>query len=212
MPKFQYSPPLLIKTLFPEFIWSSKSNSVLLTFDDGPNPGSTEGILETLEILKIKAMFFCVGNNIDRSTSLAAEIIESGHSIGNHTYNHRIITNMKFDEALSEINHMNEIVSSLLGYSVKYFRPPHGKFRLNTSKLMKKSGMRNVMWSLLPYDFNNNLSLVKSSVHRYLKKDSIIVLHDSNKSKEIIRDSILYIADEVFQRGYRFGDPEECLK
>lgn len=212
MIKSLYNPPALIKTLFPDFIWTTKNNSVLLTFDDGPNPATTAIILSTLDELKIKALFFCVGNNINRYSSLASEMLSRGHSIGNHTYNHSIIIKMNYEDVVSEIVQMNEVVLNNLGYKIKYFRPPHGKFRLNTSRLMKQLELKNVMWSLLTYDFENNLSRVKSSVRKVLKSDSIIVLHDSNKSKDIIRDSILFIADEVQQRGFKFGVPEECLK
>lgn len=197
--------------LFPDFIWNTKNDKVLLTFDDGPNPNSTEIILTTLEQMNIKALFFCVGNNVDKYTSLAKDILSAGHSMGNHTFNHKIITKIETNEAIEEIKKMNDVLNSKLGYQLKYFRPPHGKFRLNTSSLMKEMKMKNIMWSLLTYDFQNNLSLVKNSVKKFLKSDSIIVLHDSNKSKDIIRDSILFITDEVTNRGFSFGDTEECL-
>ena len=55
---------------------------------------------------------------------------------------------------------------------------------------MKKHNLKNIMWSLLTYDYKNDLSFVKFATQKYLNKDSIIVLHDSNKSKNIIVDSI----------------------
>ena len=67
------------------------------------------------------------------------------------------------------------------------------------------------MWSLLTYDYKNNLSIVKFAVEKYLKHKSIIVLHDSNKSKNIITDSISIIADEVNRKNYQFGEAGECL-
>jgi hypothetical protein len=67
------------------------------------------------------------------------------------------------------------------------------------------------MWSLLTYDYKNDLAFVKFATQKYLNKDSIIVLHDSNKSKNIIVDSISLISDEAGKRNYQFGDPEECL-
>ncbi len=67
------------------------------------------------------------------------------------------------------------------------------------------------MWSLLTYDYKNDISIVKFAVEKYLKQNSIIVLHDSNKSKEIINDSISFIADEVRKKNYQFGEANECL-
>ena len=68
------------------------------------------------------------------------------------------------------------------------------------------------MWSLLTYDFKSNSSVVKYSIARYMKMNSIIVLHDSLKSRDIILDSISFIAAETSAKGFRFGEPAECLK
>jgi peptidoglycan-N-acetylglucosamine deacetylase len=209
--KSQYDPPFILKQVFPDFQWESKVDRILLTFDDGPVAHNTDTILRKLNDFRIKAVFFCVGNNILKNPSLASDILNEGHIIGNHTFNHSKLTLPGFDGYL-EIDRFNELVKEKLGYEVKYFRPPHGRFNLSTAKLMKNKKLTNIMWSLLTYDFKGNSSLVKYSVVKYLKKNSIIVLHDSIKSKNIISDSISFIADEVSAKGFKFGEPAECLK
>jgi peptidoglycan/xylan/chitin deacetylase (PgdA/CDA1 family) len=209
--KSQYDPPFILKQIFPDFQWESKVGKILLTFDDGPVSGNTDHILRKLNDFKIKAVFFCVGNNILKNSSLASEILNEGHIIGNHTFNHSKLTSPGFDDYV-EIDRFSELAKDKLGYEVKYFRPPHGRFNLFTRNLLKNKKLTNVMWSLLTYDFKGNSSLVKYSVVRYLKKNSIIVLHDSLRSKDIILDSISFIADEVSGKGFRFGEPAECLK
>ncbi len=69
MTRYLYNPPAIIKKIFNEFYWQSTNNKILLTFDDGPNPGITEKILEQLSSLNIKALHFCVGNNIKNPIS-----------------------------------------------------------------------------------------------------------------------------------------------
>lgn len=209
--KSKYDPSFILKQVFPDFQWESKIDKILLTFDDGPVSGNTEIILRRLNDFKIKAVFFCVGNNILKNSSLASEILKEGHFIGNHTFNHSKLTLPGFD-VFAEIDRFNELAKDKLGYEVKYFRPPHGRFNLSTGELLKNKKLTNVMWSLLTYDFKGNSSLVKYSVVKYLKKNSIIVLHDSLKSRDIILDSISFIADEVSGKGFRFGEPAECLK
>jgi len=186
-------------------------DKVLLTFDDGPVSGNTETILKKLNDFKIKAVFFCVGNNILKNFSLTSEILKEGHIVGNHTFNHSKLTSSGFN-INAEIDRFNELAKDKLGFEIKYFRPPHGRFTLSTGKLLKRRNLTNVMWSLLTYDFKGNSSLVKYSVSKYLKNNSIIVLHDSLKSRDIILDSISFIADEVTGKGFRFGEPAECLK
>ena len=210
--KYLYNPPLIVKKLFSDFYWQTTNNKILLTFDDGPNPSSTELILKLLDELKIKALFFCVGSNNKLYPSLTKLILDKGHTIGNHTFNHKIITRIKKHEALEEINSFNNLLGSGQNYKIKYFRPPHGKINFSTKKIVRESGLKCIMWNLLTYDYQNDFKKVKFAADNYLQQNSIIVLHDSNKSKDIIADSIKYIFEQAEQKGYQFGEPDECLK
>lgn len=209
--KYHYNPSSIIKKLFNDFIWDS-SDKILLTFDDGPTAESTEIILSTLADKKIKAAFFCVGNNVNNHPELVNRILAEGHLIGNHTFNHKRLTQISNREAEVEIDLFNNLIKDKFGYDVKYFRPPHGRFTLSTSKIMKEKNLKCVMWSLLTYDYKNDFDVVKFAVSKYLTENSVIVLHDSIKSKNIIKDSINFIADEAAKKGYSFGEPAKCLK
>ena len=209
--KYLYNPPLLLKKVFGSFYWETTNNKVLLTFDDGPNPGTTEIILKKLSDEKIKALFFCVGDNVNKYPDLVRDILSEGHLVGNHTFNHKILNRISDQEKDYQIGSVNKIFFENFGIKLKYFRPSHGRFQISTPSLMKKYDLKNVMWSLLTYDYKNDLSIVKFAVEKYLKQNSIVVLHDSNKSKNIIVDSISFIIDEARKRNYQFGETEECL-
>jgi len=209
--KYLYNPPIILKKIFSDFSWNTNNGRVLITFDDGPNPGTTELILKKLSEEKIKALFFCVGENVQKYPELIQQIKDEGHSLGNHTFNHKILNKISDEEKDYQISSVNKIFNDQFDIKLKYFRPSHGRFQLSTSSLMKKHNLKNVMWSLLTYDYKNDLSIVKFAVEKYLKPNSIVVLHDSNKSKNIISDSISFIADEVRKRNYQFGEAEECL-
>jgi peptidoglycan/xylan/chitin deacetylase (PgdA/CDA1 family) len=210
--KFLYNPPVLIKKVFSSTAWNTANNKVLLTFDDGPIPETTGIILDILRSNNIKAAFFCVGNNIKKNPGLAEKILSDGHLIGNHTFNHKVLTKAAPEEMMHEINAVNEIMLDEFQYQIKYFRHPHGKFNLKTLSALKKQNLTNVMWSLLTYDYKNDLNIVKFAVKKYLCKDSLIVLHDSIKSGRVISGSIDAVINEVYDKGYEFGVPEECLK
>jgi peptidoglycan/xylan/chitin deacetylase (PgdA/CDA1 family) len=209
--KYLYDPPLLVKKIFKDYYWNTVNNKVLLTFDDGPNPQTTETILKKLSDEKIKALFFCVGDNVQKYPELVQQIKEEGHRFGNHTLNHKVLTKISAEEKDYQISFVNKIFIEKFNLELKYFRPAHGKFQLSTQSLLKKHNLKNIMWSLLAYDYKNDLSIVKFAVEKYLKQNSIIVLHDSNKSKKIISDSISIIAEEVSKRNFQFGEAEECL-
>ena len=209
--KYLYNPPIILKKIFSDFSWNTNNEKILLTFDDGPNPGTTEIILKKLSEEKIKALFFCVGENVQKYPELIHQIKNEGHSFGNHTFNHKILNKISDEEKDYQISSVNKIFNDQFDINLKYFRPSHGRFQLSTSSLMKKHQLKNIMWSLLTYDYKNDISIVKFAVEKYLKPNSIIVLHDSNKSKNISSDSINFIADEVEKRNYQFGEAEECL-
>jgi peptidoglycan-N-acetylglucosamine deacetylase len=210
--KYLYNPPSLFKKIFPSTHWNTSNNKILLTFDDGPLTGNTEKILTELKNSEIKALFFCVGNNVRERIELTNLILSEGHSIGNHTFNHQRITKFKSDDWEKEVVSVSSLLKSEFNYVVKYFRPPYGRFNLKTKCYLSKLGLQNVMWSLMTYDYKNNLDIVKFAINKYLRRNSIIVLHDNKKCQSIILESIKCIINSVKEKGFEFGVPEECLK
>ena len=210
--RYLYNPPAIVKKMFGNFIWDSAGGKILLTFDDGPIPETTDIILKLLDKNKIKAAFFCVGNNIAKYPSLASSILEEGHVIGNHTYNHKQVTQISSEKLVEEIDSFNNLMAEKFDYKVKHFRPPHGKFNLTMGGEINKRQMSNVMWSLLTYDFKSDLNLYKKIIDKYLKHNSLVVLHDSLKSKDIIEASIMYLLEKATYKDFKIGKPEECLK
>jgi len=193
-------------------LWETSNNKILLTLDDGPNPGTTELILKKLNEHNIKALFFCIGKNVKSSPELSNQILSEGHTIGNHTFNHKRITNINSIEFKDEIDSFNSLLKEKFNHEVKYFRPPYGRFNYSTNKIIKNRNLKNIMWSLLTYDYKNDFNIVKFSIKKHLKNNSIIVLHDSMKTKDIILDSISLIIDEAAAKGFEIGEPDGCLK
>lgn len=208
--KFLYNPPAVVKKIFNDFIWKSKGG-ILFTFDDGPTAHFTETILKKLGDNNIKAVFFCVGNNISLHPGLCRDILSEGHTIGNHTYNHKAISKLGNIELNTELEQLNNLMSEIFNYTVKYFRPPYGKFSLSSSRTVLSKGMDFVMWSLLLYDYHNNLSKVKPAVKKYLRQDSIVVLHDNIKSKDVILPAIDLILETAEIKKYSVESPSKCL-
>jgi len=211
MKKMLFVPPKIIHKIFPNTIWESKKDKILFSFDDGPNLETTRIILDKLNEHSIKAIFFCVGENVERYPDLVKKIINEGHLIGNHTHTHKNINffNRNVNENITQCSQAVERVAKI---EPKYFRPPHGSVGLRTEKLVNQNGLKNVMWSLLTYDYKNDIKIVKFAVDKYLKENSILVLHDSNKSKHIITETIDFIVDKIKTKGYEIGEPSECLK
>ena len=115
--------PRIIQLIFSRLLWrmSPAKPIVYLTFDDGPNSHSTIEILKMLEKEKIKGTFFCIGENVVKNPELYKEIIDKGHSIGNHSMSHLNGWKVTKNKYLKDIEKASEIVKSNL------FRPPYGK-------------------------------------------------------------------------------------
>lgn len=210
--RYKYNPPGIIKFFFSDFIWYTANDKVLITFDDGPNPSSTEKILQKLNDNKLKAAFFCVGNNIKQNPELAKQINDEGHLICNHTFNHKMLNKISDSEIDDEINTFNETLNSVIGIETNYFRPPYGRFNFRVKNKLNLIGLKTAMWSLLTYDYKNDFKMVRKSIDKYLSNNSIIVLHDNYKSKDIIEESMDYIVEQVNKKDFRFGEPLECLQ
>jgi len=210
--RYKYHPPYLVKKLFNDFIWETSNNKILLTFDDSPTEAATQKILNVLKIKQLKAVFFCLGNNVAKHPGLTEKILEDGHTIANHTMTHKMLTKMNREESVKEINPFNSMMKEKFNYDVKHFRPPHGKFNLRTNGILNELNLKCVMWNLLTYDFKNDTKKVKYSIDKYLRKNSIIVFHDSLKCSDIIEESLIYTIEQVSNLGYEFGESESCLK
>jgi len=185
---------------------------MLLTFDDGPTEAATMRILNILGANHLKAIFFCVGNNIKNQRALAERILSDGHTIANHTMNHKLLTKMSREESITEIGAFNDLMKEKFNYSVKYFRPAHGRFNLKTNGILNELNLKCVMWNLLTYDYENNIEKVKYAIDNYLNENSIIVFHDSIKCSDIIEEALNYTIEQAGRKVYQFGEPEDCLK
>lgn len=209
--RYNYHPPFLVRKIFNDFIWETSNKKILLTFDDGPTEDATLKILKVLELNKIKALFFCVGNNIIKHPDLVKKILADGHTIANHTMNHKLLTKMNREESVEEINSFNQKMKKKFNYQVKYFRPPYGRFSIKSNKLLSELDMKCVMWNLLTYDYENRIQKVNYAIDNYLKANSIIVFHDNNKCADIIEESLNYTIQKAKEKGFEFGEPENCL-
>jgi peptidoglycan/xylan/chitin deacetylase (PgdA/CDA1 family) len=198
----------LIKRILRNFIWHlpNKEKKVYLTFDDGPTPEVTEWVLDVLKAHAVKATFFCIGNNIEKYPDIFRKVIDGGHAIGNHTYNHlngwNTDNNTYFDNiAAAEKSIQNRLPSFLHN---KLFRPPYGKIKASQSAEVRKQGYKIIMWDVLSADFDQSITPEKclKNVTVNTCEGSIIIFHDSVKAygnlSYVLPKAIEYLKDKGF--------------
>lgn len=176
---FIEQPPWLFRALYPQAIFRMDPNerAVYLTFDDGPIPEVTPWVLEILEKHHIKATFFMVGDNIRKHPDEYRMVVEHGHRIGNHTFNHIRGFEYSNPDYLANARKVDDIIHSDL------FRPPHGHMGFRQYYTLRYH-YRIIMWDLLTRDYSKRMrpEQVLNNVKSYARNGSIITFHDSLKS------------------------------
>ena len=179
---------VLIKQIFPNYIWDIPNdyNKVYLTFDDGPTPEITPWTLAQLKKYDVKATFFCIGDNIQKYPELFNQIIQEGHQVANHTFNHLNGWKTSKEVYVNNVYLCEEKIqkSKIKNLKSKIFRPPYGKIKKSQSTILRKLGFKIIMWDVLSADFDTKITPEKclDNVISNVKSGSIIVFHDSKKS------------------------------
>ena len=199
---FIEQPPQLIRSLYPSAIWrmDKDERAVYLTFDDGPIPRVTPWVLDVLDRYGIKATFFMVGDNIRKHPDEFRMVVERGHRIGNHTFNH--IRGLSYD-INSYLENTDKACRMMMNTNL--FRPPHGYMSPKQYAELKKR-YKIIMWDLVTRDYNRkfNGEQILQKVKKYVRNGSIITFHDSLKSEENIRYALPKAIEWLMEQGYEF--------
>ena len=194
--------PSIIQKIFSNYTWrfSSVPKDIYLTFDDGPTPEITEFVLAELQKYNAKATFFCIGKNVKCHHGIYEQILENGHSVGNHTFNHLNGFKTKNSVYLENVQHAAAHIHSNL------FRPPYGKIKSSQGRALQKEGYKIVMWDVLSGDFDKAINPEKclKNVLGHTNNGSIIVMHDSQKAREKIFYALPRVLAHFSEKGYNF--------
>ena len=200
---FIEQPPWFSRAIYPDAIFrmDPDEKAVYLTFDDGPIPEVTPWVLELLDKHNIKATFFMVGDNIRKHPDVFRMVVERGHRIGNHTFNHIRGFEYLSSNYLANTDKANEMMKTDL------FRPPHGHMRWMQYMTLKRH-YKIIMWDLVTRDYSKKLRppQVLANVMRYARNGSIITFHDSLKSwnNGNLQYALPRAIDFLKEEGYEF--------
>ena len=196
-----FKTPFILPLIYPNLTWkiSTDEKVIYLTFDDGPIPEVTEFVLNTLNQFNAKATFFCIGENVRKHPAILDRVIEQGHSIGNHTYNHLNGWKHPSSTYVENVSKAASFTSSSL------FRPPYGRISWKQIKALKQS-YRIIMWDVLSGDFDTSLTAENciENVLKHTESGSIIVFHDSEKAWPRLEKTLPFVLEKLKEKGYDF--------
>jgi len=203
----------LLQSLYPYGVFradrvlssSNPSPVAYLTFDDGPIPEVTPQVLAILAKYNVKATFFMVGENIDKHPDVFRQVIEAGHSIGNHTYNHLKGWRTPYADYMSNVAKWEEAVlrTSYIVHCT-LFRPPYGKATFRQRRALHQQGYRLIYWDILTRDYEATRTpeQMLAQIKCDLRPGSIINFHDSLKSNERMLAVLPKAIDYLLSQGY----------
>lgn len=197
--------PKLLRWYYSKLTWSIKTTKkkVYLTFDDGPIPEVTEFVLDVLKKENCKAHFFCIGKNVVENPVIYKRILDDGHLVGNHTYNHLNGWKTNTAQYLQNIIDATKVINSNL------FRPPYGRITTQQIKAIRNStleirNLKFIMWDVLSGDFDTNITAEKcfQNVVVNIEPGSIIVFHDSVKAFPRMKEALPRVLDWLKENEY----------
>ncbi|GHV15989.1 polysaccharide deacetylase [Bacteroidia bacterium] len=196
-------PPKLYRWLFPGALWRKPvkgKKTIYLTFDDGPIPEITPWVLDLLDKYDIKATFFCVGDNVRKHPDIYQMLLDRGHRVGNHTFNHIQGIRTFSKRYLANTKLASEYIDSDL------FRPPHGHMRVSQFWVLSRY-YKIVMWDVVTRDYSKlmNPDEVFNNVNKYARDGSVIVFHDSLKAETNMKEALPRSIDWLLGQGYTFS-------
>ena len=200
-----------MRAMYPDFLWRVKTDEkvIYLTFDDGPIPEITEFVLETLENYQAQATFFCIGNNIEKYPNIFQQVVNQGHIIGNHTFNHLKGWNTEDDVYIENFKKCNDVLLlpniKCRTSNIEYFRPPYGRIKKNQAQEILKTH-EIIMWDVLSGDYDQSIqkeTVLKKSI-QYSEAGSIVLFHDSIKASKNMMYTLPRFLEHFSNEGFIF--------
>jgi peptidoglycan-N-acetylglucosamine deacetylase len=155
--------------------------TMALTFDDGPNPAATPQLLDLLALHDIHATFFFIGSRVRQFPALAARVAAAGHSIGNHTDTHPILTFQSPRRIRIELEACRHAIADAIGHDPRWMRPPFGARGLHVTAALHRAGFdAAIMWSAWGKDWKEKTPEGVISHLREARGGDIVLLHDGD--------------------------------
>ena len=174
---------------------------VYFTFDDGPVPEVTPLLLDILKRENVTATFFMVGENAANHLELLQRVLDEGHRVGNHTYNHFRGTKYNLTTYIANVVQAAKVLGGTL-----LFRPPYGRLTRVEKNTLLAQDYKIVLWDILTHDYDAAYSSEKivRIVRKHVRNGSIINFHDSVKSGERMLSAVPQVIAELREQGYEF--------
>ncbi|MCL1991043.1 MAG: polysaccharide deacetylase family protein [Defluviitaleaceae bacterium] len=188
------------------YIGSPDDNAVYLTFDCGYENGNLPTILDALKAARVPALFFLTGHFMEEEPELVLRMVQEGHLVGNHTYDHPNLTTVSKERFFDELARAEAKFYEITGQEMsKYLRPPEGRFNQEVLNWAKEAGYYTILWSLAYVDWHVDQQKGGAYAHEQVMKrmhpGAIMLLHSTSSDNAAAMADLISSIEEA---GYLF--------
>lgn len=184
---------------------------IAISFDAAWGNEDTRRILEILKKNDVKATFFMTGGWVESYPDDVRAIYADGHDLGNHSQNHKNMSQLSDEECKQELLSVHEKVKELTGYEMFLFRPPYGDYDNHVITNARSIGYYSIQWDVDSLDWKDygTTSIINTVTrHKHLGNGSIILCHNGAKYTAEALDSLI---QELKAQGYTFVPLSELI-
>ncbi|MFE8014650.1 polysaccharide deacetylase family protein [Streptomyces antibioticus] len=187
---------------------TGRGRTMVLTFDDGPDPRYTPGVLDTLAEYDVRAMFFVCGEMATDHKDLLARMADEGHVVGNHTWSHPLLTSLTRRQIRSEMARTSEVIEDGYGEPPRWFRAPYGAWNRTTFQLGAELGMEPLAWTVDTLDWTApGTGTIVSRVQDGAGPGVVVLSHDAGGDRSQSVAALRRYLPRLLDSGYHITVP-----
>lgn len=195
------------------YIGDTSHKTLYLTFDNGYENGYTKDVLDVLKEKDVPAAFFVTGHYLNSAPGLVKRMVEEGHIVGNHSWNHPSLPEISDEELKEELEKVKEKFTQLTGETdMHYLRPPRGTFNERSLQKTEELGYVNVFWSFAYNDWETNkqkgADYAYNRIMERIHPGAVLLLHSVSKDNA---EALGRVIDECRRQGYTFKSLDELI-
>ncbi|MCP3818202.1 polysaccharide deacetylase family protein [Streptomyces sp. A3M-1-3] len=177
--------------------------SMVLTFDDGPDPRYTPAILRTLRRHEVRAMFFVCGEMAVDNRDLLREMADDGHVVGNHSWSHPLLTRLRRRMIAAELGRTSDLVARTTGMPPVWFRAPYGAWNRWTFEIGAELGMEPLAWTVDTLDWTEpGTGTIVRRVREGAGPGVVVLSHDAGGDRSQSVRALRRYLPELLDAGY----------
>lgn len=183
---------------------------IALTFDDGPHADLTPRILDILSQHNAKATFYMLGSQVDYYPSIAKQVLDEGHEIGDHTMSHKDLTRLAQPQIREEIQSSSNNILEATGSLPTSLRPPYGAFNDSVGTITRELELPVIMWSVDSLDWKSrNAQAINHEIMTTVHPGAIVLMHDIHATTA---DALPQVLTNLENEGYEFVTVSQLLE